>query len=148
MSKRRNKNNVENEVQENIVDITSEEFTEVENTVINDEYSEKVNGDIYLTDYLDSCKTRLKRDHPVAVRRAKKVIKGAAAVAGTVIASLVTATIVRLVTGTKFTGEDDVIDTNDDEQIFPENVNDDNEVFEVDEFTEIKDNEVFEESEE
>ena len=148
MSKRRNKNNVENEVQENIVDITSEEFTEVENAVINDEYSEKVNGDIYLTDYLDSCKTRLKRDHPVAVRRAKKVIKGAAAVAGTVIASLVTATIVRLVTGTKFTGEDDVIDTNDDEQIFPENVNDDNEVFEVDEFTEIKDNEVFEESEE
>ena len=148
MSKRRNRNNVENEVQENIVDITSEEFTEVENTVINDEYSEKVNGDIYLTDYLDSCKTRLKRDHPVAVRRAKKVIKGAAAVAGTVIASLVTATIVRLVTGTKFTGEDDVIDTNDDEQIFPENVNDDNEVFEVDEFTEIKDNEVFEESEE
>ena len=79
MSKRRNRNNVENEVQENIVDITSEEFTEVENTVINDEYSEKVNGDIYLTDYLDSCKTRLKRDHPVAVRRAKKVIKGAAA---------------------------------------------------------------------
>jgi len=141
MSKRRNKNNVENEVQENIVDITSEEFTEVENTVINDEYSEKVNGDIHLTDYLDSCKTRLKRDHPVAVRRAKTVIKGAAAVAGTIIASLVTAAIVGLVRGTKFVDEDDVIDANDDENIFPENVNDDNEVFEVDEFTEIKDNE-------
>ena len=81
----KNKRNMSETDEQKVIDF----MVETESDCMNDETSDMVETrDIYFNEYFNSLKTRVVREHPVAVRRTKKVLTGAAAVAGSIICSI------------------------------------------------------------